>query len=184
MRYFKLLDDVTIADRWHIGEVRNPDGGEPRLRFGIRQDVDTPLTADATSGQSLEFSLSSFAIPIASDSLADAISTIAGTDVQALPVTVAGTHRMKVLNALRVVDCIDDARCDSLKWTSRDHRSDLAGQYRQVTRLVLDSASIPQQAHFFRLKNWMVALVVSAVVKAAMESQGCQGAKFSELELS
>lgn len=185
MRYFELLDDVTVPQRWQLGEVRAQDGTEPRLRVGIRQPDVGPLEAEVTKpGRVLDFSLTSFAVPIAAASLANAIVAIAGSDVQCLPVNVAGQAGMLALNVVRVVRCIDETRSEFLKWTARDHRADLAGQYRQVTRLVVDPASIPADARFFRPEGWLVALVVSERVKAAMERAGCLGAKFVEVSPS
>jgi hypothetical protein len=88
---------------------------------------------------------------------------------------------MVVLNSLRVVRCLDEGRSEFIKWTEDDHRADLAGQYRQVTKLVLERSAIPVDAHFFRIDGWLVALVVSEVVKDAMERVGCFGAKFIEV---
>lgn len=86
-----------------------------------------------------------------------------------------------VLNSLRVVLCLDERRSELLEWTKNDHRSDLAGQYRQVTNLVVDCERIPRDAHFFRIDGWRVALIVSADVKEAMERVGCLGAKFVDV---
>jgi ACT domain-containing protein len=91
---------------------------------------------------------------------------------------------MVVLNVLRVVHCVDEARSEFLKWTMNDHRSDLAGQYRQISKLVLDAGALPSDAHFFRIESWLVGLVVSSDLKDAMESVGCVGAKFKELRVS
>jgi hypothetical protein len=88
---------------------------------------------------------------------------------------------MVALNSLRVVRCLDEQYSEFLKWTKEDHRADLAGQYRQVTKLALRASAIPADAHFFRIEGWTVALVVSELVKTAMESVGCLGAKFIEI---
>lgn len=37
---------------------------------------------------------------------------------------------------------------------------------------------IPEDASFFRIDGWIVALIVSERVRAAMEQAGCRGAKF------
>jgi hypothetical protein len=41
--------------------------------------------------------------------------------------------------------------------------------------------AIPPDAHFFRVKDWEVGLIVSEVVKYAMERVGCVGAEFIAL---
>lgn len=177
--YFELLDDVTIPGRWHLGEVLADDASEPRLRAGIPLRHDRPLRASITRpGLALEFSLTSFGVPLASAAVSRAVAAAAGSDVECLAVSIAGQTGLMVLNAVRLIRCIDESRSEFVKWTTDDHRADLAGQYRQVTRLALDSAKVPSDAHFFRIEGWPVALIVSDRVRAAMEHTGCLGAKF------
>ena len=89
---------------------------------------------------------------------------------------------MMVLNALRRIRCINEEHSEFIKWTEQDHRPDLAGKYRSVPKIVLDRKAIPRDAHFFRIEDWEVVLVVSEVIKDAMERVGCNGAEFIELE--
>lgn len=181
-RFFQLRDDVTVAGRWHIGQVRTEDGTEPLLDAGKPFDGSEALFAEVTTaGGVLDFSLTSFAVPVATRQLGEAIGAIAGPDAQVLPVGIADQSGMVVLNSVRVVKCLDEARSEFIKWTKQDHRADLAGQYRQVTRLVLDPGAIPADAHFFRVEGWLVALIVSEAVKEAMERVGCLGAKFIDV---
>lgn len=181
-KYFRLLDDVTIPKRWHLGAAVLADGSEPRLRVGLRFDSSEVPTIPVThAGRVLEFSLTSFAVPVTTKKLANTVRSVAGNDVQCIPVNVGGQVGMVVLNALRVIRCLDETRSEFIKWTIQDHRPDLAGQYRQITRLVLDAAAIPADAQFFRIEGSLVELVVSGDVKEAMESVGCLGAKFTPL---
>ncbi len=182
-RYFQLRDDVTVPSRWHLGFATLPDGSEPLLDAGIRLDWSgRPVVPVTHPGRVLDFSLTSFGVPVATQALADAVSAIAGSEVQRVPVEINGQAGMVVLNAVRVIRCIDEARSEFLKWAAQDHRADLAGQYRQVTRLVLDRTAVPSDAHFSRIDGWHVALIVSDAVKDAMERVGCTGAKFIALE--
>jgi hypothetical protein len=177
-RFFQLRDEV-FAGRWHLGEVTSSDGTEPRLRAGIPlRDAGTLAAPVTHPGRVLDYSLTSFAVPIASKAVARAVSAIAGADVQCIPVAIAGQSGMHVLNAVRVISCLDQARSEFLKWTEQDIRADLAGQYKQVTKLIIDPSAIPSDAHFFRIEGWLVALIVSEEVKEAMERAGCLGAKF------
>lgn len=181
-RYFQLRDDVTIRGRWHLSDVVLATGAEPLLDAGKLVRDPGPLNGTVSHpGRVLEFTLTSFNVPIATSSLADAVRGIAGSDVQCLPVDIAGQPGMTVLNALRVIRCVDETRSEFIKWTKEDHRADLAGQYRQVTKFTLALDAVPSDAHFFRVEGWLVALVVSDAVRQAMERVGCVGAKFIEL---
>jgi len=180
-KYFELLDDLTIPGRFHFGKISFKDGSEPRLRACIIQKP-CPLFAEVTQpGKQLEFFLTSFAIPIAGLPLSRVIANIAGRDLQIMPIDIVGYKGFEVLNSLRIVRCLDEKRSEFVKWTERDFRADLAGQYRQITKLHLDSAQIPEDAHFFRVDGWQIALIVSEEVRTAMESTGCYGAKFKDV---
>jgi len=155
--YFRLVDDMTIPNRWHLGFATLSDGSEPRLRAGFRLDSPESLSIPVThAGSPLEFTLTSFAVPVATGKLASAVSVAAENEVQVAPVCIAGQTGMAVLNALRVVRCLDESRSEFVKWTTQDHRADLAGQYRQITRMVLDPLRIPTDAHFFRIEGSLV----------------------------
>lgn len=184
-QYFRLLDDVTVPKRWHLGAAALADGTEPRLRAGIRFDSpQTPVIPVTHAGRALDFTLTSFAAPVAKRGLAVAVAAVAGTDVQCIPVNIADHADMVVLNALRVLRCVDERRSDFVKWTKLDHRADLAGQYRQITKLVLDATAVPNNAHFFRIDGSFAELIVSEAVKNAMDRVGCLGAKFIDLQIS
>jgi hypothetical protein len=133
------------------------------------------------AGAALDFCLTSFAVPVARRQLGQAIAPIAGRDLQRLPIEISGCAGFEVLNSVRVIKCLDERLSKFTKWTEKDHRADLAGQYRMVTRLKIDLRLLPTSAHFFRLEGWRIALIVSERVKSAMENAGCLGAKFEDV---
>lgn len=199
-RFFDLMDDMRIPGRWHIGDVLLADGSEPRLSAGIKfERNDEPilpsdsaicgdmrqrslLIAEVTHpGRSLDFCVTAFNRPLARDRLAKAIAEVAGDDVQCLPVRIGEQTGFSVLNAVRVVRCVDEGRSEFGRWTEQDRRPDKLGKYKGVTKLRLDPKLIPSDAHFFRVADWEVALIVSEPVKLAMERAGCLGAKFQEI---
>ncbi len=187
MRYFSLEDDMSerMRYRWHVGEILLPDGTEPLLTSGIQLEGQRQLYASVThAGYVLDFCHTSFAVPIATYALANAIKEVAGADVQCISVTISGQSGMIVLNSIRMVSCVCEQHSEFDKWTENDGRPDKLGQYHYVSKLVLCRDAIPLDAHFFRIKDWDVALIVSETVKNAMERVGCYGAEFTELELA
>ncbi len=182
MRYFKLFDDMTVANRWHLGLATGDDGSEPQLWDGLRLHPVPHLVVPVThAGRVLDFSLTSFAVPVATSEIAAEVARIAGPDLQIVPIEIHGHPEMVALNAVRLIKCLDEASSEFMKWTKEDHRADLAGSYRQVTKLVLDADAVPPDAHFFRIKGWEIALIVSETVKHAMERVGCLGAEFIDV---
>lgn len=180
--FFELDDAVEIPGRWHLGDAALSDGTEPNLFDGHRFDTSRILAVDVQyAGRILDFSLTAFAIPVVSARLASAIGAIAGSDVQFVPTRIEGATGMFALNTLRFVDCLDEARSKFLKWTTLDHRADLAGQYRMIAKRVLDAKAIPEGVHVFRFDPSPISLVVTGQIKEAMEAAGCLGAHFTEL---
>jgi hypothetical protein len=129
----------------------------------------------------LDFTITSFAVPVMTERVAAVVESIAKEDVQLVPVTISGQRGMVVLNVLRVISCVDEQRSEFVKWTENDHRRDLAGQYRQLPKLVLDAGTIPDNVHVFRVAGFLVQLLVSETVKIAIERVGCPGAQFIEI---
>ncbi|MFO0755164.1 MAG: hypothetical protein U0359_01630 [Byssovorax sp.] len=180
-RFFGLIDGLYVPDRWHLGKVLAEDGAEPLFDDGAPCERSLLLAKVTHPGRALDFCVSAFNAPIARDSLAAAIVAVAGADLQSIPVLVGKESGFRVLNAVRVVRCIDEDRSEFGRWTEKDNRPDKLGKYRGVPKLRLDPRLIPEDAHFFRLKDWEVVLVVSEQVKATMERAGCVGAKFQEV---
>jgi len=181
MRYFELLDDVTVPGRWHLSSIHTADGSEPQLRAGIDCNDESLRTEVSHPGVELDFCLTSFAVPVARCTLAAAMETVADGDVQRLPIFIPNHERFEIVNVLRVIKCLDESRSEFTKWTVNDHRSDLAGQYRQVTKLKVSGEAIASNAHVFRIEGWLVGLVVSETMKQAMEKTECLGARFAEV---
>lgn len=179
MNYFRLIDDVGVPGRWHLGEVVDSMGISNECRDGARiaSEMSFQISIEQ-EGNPLEFCLTSFGVPIGSNRVGRAIESVASADIQRLNATIGVRGDFEVLNSVRLVECLDEARSEFLKWTENDFRSDLAGEYRMVSKLRIDSKKVPQDAHFFRIKGWRIALIVSEQVKSRMEEVGCNGAIF------
>jgi hypothetical protein len=181
-RYYRLLEDVALPNRWYLGEACS--GGRPVLNLlnGERIVASEPFDIDVTrAGQPLDFSFTSFAEPVVKAKLAASILAAAQDDVQLLQAVVGGSREFRVLNVLHWVDCLDEARSEFTRWTLGDSRPDLVGQYKNVARLHIDQSKIPYSRHLFRIANYPVVLIASDKVRSAMITSGCRGAKFIEL---
>ncbi|MBZ0143936.1 MAG: hypothetical protein K8F56_10165 [Rhodocyclaceae bacterium] len=180
--YYRLIDDVNLSGRWHLGEVAVQDTPEFNTFEGGELPSDLRAVAEiARHGRALAFCLTSFAVPVASTALGRAVCSVAGREVQQIPTCIGGDSGFVVLHAKNLYDCLDESRSEFVKWTASDHRSDLAGHYRMVTSLSIDSSRVPSDAQVFRIARWSIALIVSERVKRAMEFAGCLGAKFQKV---
>jgi hypothetical protein len=182
MRYFRLLDDLLIPGRWHLGNV-SLGGVDKKVVFDSRQvlEVDDYEIEVSRDGRSLEFSQTSFGIPVARDGLALEIEGVAGHDVQLLACQIFGAGGFTILNCVRQVMCLDEERSTFDKWGDADSRPDLIGHYRTVYDLKVNAAQVPDDAHLFRISKWPVALIVSQTLKEAMEAADCFGARFLDV---
>lgn len=179
MNYFRLIDNVGLPGRWHLGEVVDSMGISHECRDGARiapeMSFQIPIEQE---GNPLEFCLTSFGVPISTDRVGRAIEAVAGADIQRLKADIGGKGDFEVLNSVRLIECLDEMRSEFLKWSENDSRPDLAGEYRMVSKLRVDLLKVPQDAHFFRIRGWRIALIVSEQVKCRMEEVGCNGAIF------
>ena len=185
-RYYELQDDMRIANRWHLrgpvderGQDINPwqfdEGGrlEPQgiIRFPVKPD-----------GVTLDFTLGSFSIPVVNSRVVRLFERLGLQEVQFLPVQVENhPEPYFILNALRIIRCIDEARCEAVRhWKPEHGEPEKVGQYRSVAGLRIDPTKV-EGARVFRPWGWSIALLVSEDVKDALEREHITGTRFTEV---
>jgi hypothetical protein len=192
-RYYDIDDDVYIPGRWHLRMPlfkEGESGGDEdelfdtyRFRQGRVLEIDRPIRLSMKpAGIALDFS-HAMGIPIVHRRVVSLFERLGlHKEVQFIPVEVEGqTEPWFILNALQVIRCIDDARCEEvLYWLPEDNRPDKQGQYRNVVGLKVDPAKIGD-ANIFRPWGWKVVLIVSERVKQALEQEGITGTQFIEV---
>ncbi|MCY1072880.1 imm11 family protein [Archangium lansingense] len=191
-KYYKINDNKYIPGRWHVRmPLHEETGGEGEDEwFDIWQfnegrvlEIERPIRLPVKpAGVALEYT-ESMGIPVVHRRVVSLFERLGlQNEVQFIPVEVEGqTEPWFILNALRVIRCIDDARCEEvLYWLPEDNRPDKEGQYRNVRGLKVDPEKIGD-AHIFRPWGWLVVLIVSEHVKSAMEAEGITGIKFLEV---
>lgn len=140
-----------------------------------------PMKAEvAHQGERRAFVLSGIEqAPIVSEAVANVFRTFASSDVQLIPMTIAGEpEQYIVVNATKVIDAIDETRCREVHHDDEDDPSpDHEGEYRWIYGLRIDPAKT-EGAQVFRLKKFKVAFVVSEDIKNALEGVGNLGVSF------
>ena len=185
-RYFKLMDDRRSRDRWHLGVPVNEQGeelapwqfDEGRV-LGLGCVPSFPLDVP---GRPLDFCWAAFSIPVVQARFVSLFERLGVGDVQFIPARVDGRSEPSfILNALRIIRCIDDARCEEVQyWKPGDSRPDKVGQYRAVHGMRIDPAKV-EGARIFRPWGWTVALIISEDLKRALEEEGITGTRFVEV---
>lgn len=174
--------DPTIEDQWFLDAPHDPDGNEidPRTftqgkRVVVSEGLVVPI---GEPGAPLEFSFGAFDMPVVSARVGEVLEQLAPDDVQRIPVRIEGADGpYEILNVVTAIDCIDRDRTVGTVWTEADHRSDLAGEYRMIIELHLDSSRITS-SRIFRVEGWEIALIVTEDVKAALEEIAPTGLQF------
>jgi hypothetical protein len=188
MRYFELLDDISMPGHWALSDPTDESGrevanpwmfmkGEPvRVEGRLKIPVDRP-------GRSLDFTLAGIGVtPVVHARVASVLTQLAPADVQVLPVQVGEESEPYVIvNVTRTVRCIDDeASAEVRYWKPEDGQPNKVGRYKSVIGMRIDPSKVGD-ARVFRTWGWTIALVVSEDIKEALERAGVTGVKFEEV---
>lgn len=186
IRYYDLRDDRRSQTRWHLGSPLTENGEEidpwqffegRLLNLGV-----TPRLPLDVPGRPLDFCWAAFSIPVVHQRFVDLFHRLGAQDVQFIPIQVeAHTEPYFILNSLRVIRCIDDARCTEVEyWQPEDGQPEKLGEYRFISGLRVDPAKVGD-ARVFRTWGWSIALVVSEELKHAIEAESLSGTRFIEV---
>ena len=187
MRYFELENDMRIRDLWLLGDPMDGNGQEIwRGHFSSGQplSVQLPLRIDMFDrGRALDFSTNAFGVPVIHGRVKAVFERLGLQDqMQIFPISVEGqSDPYFLMNLLREVRCIDDARCDRVSYrTAEEGYEDGVGEYSNVVGMRIDPSKVGQE-EIFRPWGWPVSIIVSERVKRAMEEARISGAFFTEV---
>lgn len=187
MKYYDLLSNMRLPGRWVLADPVDEHGQEvdpwqfdkgcllePKGKLVLRQ---------VRPGNALDFSFTTLTIPVVHGRVVSLCARLGlQPQVQFLPAQVEGqSEPYFILNSLRIIRCIDDARCEEVRyWRPEDGNPDRVGQYRVVAGMRIDPSKVGD-SHIFRPWGWSVALLVSEHLKHAMEEECITGTKFVEV---
>lgn len=179
---YRILDDFSIEDRWHLRAPETEDGRELDARDFLsshRYDGPTPLHVRLRrTGAPQHFTFGDFDMPVVSNEVRDALAGNSQDGVQFIPTEIEGTSKTYwILNVLQCRKCVDEQRSEFMRWTPEDGRPDKVGQYRMFARLIVNEEAT-FGAPIFRIDGWRTALIVSEAVKRALEKGGYRGIRF------
>ncbi len=187
MKYFDVrADDKQFVNLWFLDEPISENGVAIDARlftYGKAYKGVAPHSVPVQqNGKQIAFNLAAFDMPVVSNRIASVLGAVAANDCEFFPVVVEATNLgMSIVNVVRRIECVDESRCeDVLKWRPEDNRPDRVGSYRSIGGLRID----PDKAeghHMFRISGWEVALIVSEVIRAELESIENLGIVFDEV---
>jgi hypothetical protein len=132
-------------------------------------------------GKSLGITFGDFDMPVVRGDAAELLHRLGGDQIQLIPITPeASTQKFFILSVLARIQCIDESRSTIIRWAPNDGLPDKIGQYRSISKLVLDRNKLGA-APVFRIADWEVALITNQRVKVALEERSIDGVKFQPL---
>jgi len=183
-QYYHVEDAFAKPNRWYLREPRDEMGNEIDARIfaaGNRFTVSGPLHIPLRmSGVPVDFTFGPFEMLVVHRRVGILLEELCGDGIQRIPVRIKESHDYEILNILEVVKCIDEQRSRIMWWTEKDHRRDLAGTYRSISRLEID-ADRTEGKHLFRPYGWLVTALASDLVKTSFQRAHVTGAKFLPL---
>jgi len=185
-KYYELRDDRHHPGRWHLrspvdehGQKINPWQFDEGRRLEPKGTIRFPVRPD---GVELDFCWAAFSILVVNERFVRLFERLGVQGVQFIPAQVeghAGPHF--ILNPLRIIRCIDDARCEEVQYFKpEDDQPDKVGEYRLVRGMRIDPTEVGD-ARIFRPWGWTGALILSEDLKQALEREGITGTRFVEV---
>lgn len=184
--YYELMDDRQSRTRWHLRGPVNEQGQpiDPWQFFkGKRLEPQGTIRFPVKpAGQALDFTWAAFSIPVVHERFVQLFQRLRVPDVQFIPARVeAHLEPYFILNALRIIPSIDEARCAEVEhWKPEDGQPETVGEYRSVAGMRIDPSKVGD-ARIFRPWGWDVALIVSNELKQAIEAAGLSGTRFVDV---
>jgi len=188
LRYYELFSNLHVRGRWYLRgpvDARGQEVDPWQFDKGRTLDIqETLILPVSRPGRALDFTLTGLAIPVVSSPVVALFERLGiQHQVQFIPASIdKQPGQYFILNVLRIIRCIDDARCEEVRyWKPEDGQPDKVGQYHVVTGLRIDPSQVGD-AHIFRPWGWGAGvLLVSGLLKDAMEQEGLTGLQFTEV---
>jgi uncharacterized protein DUF1629 len=185
-RYYDLRDARQHPGRWHLGGPVDERGNElnPWQFFKGRhlELGSVPRFSLDVSGHALDFCWAAFSIPVVHERFVHLFERLGIQHVQFIPAQVEGhTGPFFILNTLRIIRSIDDARCEEVQYFKpEDEQPEKVGQYKFIAGLRIDPMKVGD-ALIFRPWGWTGSLIVSEDLKQALEAERITGTRFVEV---
>lgn len=164
--------------RWAEVADGTPVPGSPFVRGELYygpEPVHLPVSAP---GPTIDFSFGFQDMPVVRKPLADAILRVARADIQVVSAVIDDDDtNFVVLNALTLVDAIDEGRSMTVPLREEQRARGWKGKYGSVANIHLHNEKVGD-AQFFRLTYWPMALMASHQVVDVLRQSKATGVRW------
>lgn len=185
MKYYRLTEDMSIHGRWYLSPINNVSYEEQwnfivKPFFQARDTLNVPIKIQGTKTDYTENL--TYNIPIISNK-AKIVLEKYGISLSQVNILDLQDEEKNSYYAMGVdiLDCVNEDFSEYIKYEESDHVApDRIGDYKFFNKLVLDKEKINTK-HIFRIKGFLIYLIVSEELKECMESQLLSGVLFEEI---
>lgn len=188
MKYFEWTFDAELAGvsfvdlPRHLSDNQEVDPWVLKMCRPLELSGGILVAADALREAGQDAVFGAFDLLFVSRRLADAVYGLVGDDVQLLDLVIDGVRgEYCVVNALRELRCVDEARSSFTKWSAGNlQRPDKAGQYSGFHELRISCDRIGG-IDIFRPWGWHMALIVSERLRDVVQTFSVDGTIFRDV---
>lgn len=182
MKYFQIVAEVETSNRWFLGSPKNSQGqvvNPESFRKAQKAIVNSLLMISVRrTGNPLDFTFADFDMPVVGARVVELLNKVAPGAYETFPARIDGYGGdYSVVNFLVARKCLDEKKSEFLKWSETDNRPDKIGQYRQISKLIIDPILV-QGVDIFRMDGWRIALIVSDNFKRLFLEEKVTGISF------
>jgi hypothetical protein len=188
MRYYRLMDELyNPEDRWFLRSLNVVEENKisvwkflssERVELSENEKLKIRIRAEGTP---LDFTFADFEVLVVNDKVAAYLSD---KECQLIPLeidSIKNRHSYFVAVLLNKVDCVDESRSSFDKWPVDDPvRPDLAGEYKNIYKLFLDTSKIGNNS-IFRLAKSDNIIIIDEKLKKLFEEDSITGVKFRDV---
>jgi hypothetical protein len=179
-----MLDDLGTG-RWMIGDFQfyYGDSEWSFSRSGIREVLKYIPSAKITSvGNQVNITYADFDVIVVDEAAKACFST---KEVQFFPIQISNLKSKNsnyfIMTIVNEVDCLDERLSEyDIYEESNEIRPDLAGNYKTVYKMVIDSTRT-RGLNIFRISKYDTAIIVSENLKKNISELQINGVKFKEV---
>jgi hypothetical protein len=185
MNFYILEDNLYVpANRWFLGNIDLKEG-ESFWKYLIAGEVDIPLKplliGVREEGIPLDFTMADFELPIVNEKVAGLLDS---DEVQLIPVLIKKFEESQqyFLMVIRFrIACVDEEKSVFDKWEPGNSiRPDLAGNYKSIYKLVLNTEDIGKR-NIFRLKKYNSFIIISEKLKNLFDKNKITGINYKKV---